>query len=397
MRSPHLTSRRSPPWSRSILAAVWGVGLAACGSSGGNGKKDGGSDATTEHPADGGSDAGGAGGTGGGGTGGGGAGGDDAATDGPGAEVANPLCEGVAPALDTDADGNGIIADFNGTSNSVVFGAFGVDATATGGTYYSTALTEDLSANNWHLTGTIVGKQLMGLWWQCSLPTTSGGCTLNLSRFKGIRFTVKGNAGPYHALLFTLGRAENDPYNKNAYCGSCDLAADAGEEGHCVGPALEVPVPADGTASTVTVLWTDFHGGIPHDSIDPRQITGIQWRFHEPGTPDGGTGGASDASGGSDANGASDAAGGNDAVAGNDAADASGGNDAANDDAANDDAANDDAANDDAANDDAAAADGGTDGGVGADGGSADGGDDGPPAPSYPGDITIDDIVLVPY
>ena len=46
----------------------------------------------------------------------------------------------------------------------------------------------------------------------------------------------------------------------------------------------------DGSTKTVTLLWTDFSDGSPHDSIDPHQITGILWLFHPlPAPADGGT------------------------------------------------------------------------------------------------------------
>jgi hypothetical protein len=362
--------------------ALLALGAAACGSSG-SAKSDGGTDgASDDRPADapGGHAGGGAGGGGGAGVGGvgGGAGGTGG---GP-----NPLCQGVTPAFDYDSKGNAIVANFDGFNN-LVFGSVATNFTAAGGTYTSPGVMEDgtFAQANWHISGTIAGPELMGLWWQCALPTTAGPCVLDLSHFKGIRFTVKGNAGPDHALFFTLGRAQNDPPPKNAMCGSCDLAVDASEEGHCVGPGLDVPVPANGDPSTVTVLWTDFHGGIPFDSIDPHQLTGIQWRFHLPPGADGGTGGAGGASGGGGVGGAG-GAGGADGAGG-----ATGGATGAGGDAGGSGAGGATGAGGGVGATGAAGA-GGAD-----DGGSTDGSADGPAGPSYFGDVTIDDIVLVPY
>jgi hypothetical protein len=348
-----------------------------------------------------------------GGTGGrGGTTGNDGGMDAPSStDAPNPLCQGVTPAFDYDTSGDAIVANFD--VGSFAFGSVATNFTASGGTYATSDLTEDFSNASWHLTGTVgATTELMGLWWQCTTPAATGGCDLDLSRFKGIRFTVKGNAGPDHALWFTLGRAQNDPNAKNAMCGSCDLPADASEEGHCVGPGLDIAVPANGDTATVTVLWTDFHSGIPFDSIDPHQITGIQWRFHAPPGLDGGVvdGGGADGGGGSGGSGGGSggsgggsggSGGGSGGAAAGSTGAAGGAGGAAGDTGGAGGAAGDTGGTGGVTGGGGAGAAGagaaGTGGGSGATG-TADGGSaDGPSGPSYMGDITIDDIVLVPF
>ena len=98
------------------------------------------------------------------------------------------------------------------------------------------------------------------------------------------RIKVKGYAGPDHQMTLSLGRAENDTNSQNAMCGNCVVPAgsDASAADYCRGPRTNFTVPADGSETTVTLYWTDFHDGSPHDSIDPHQVTGILWLFHRP-------------------------------------------------------------------------------------------------------------------
>ncbi len=273
--------------------------------------------------------------------------------------IVNPLCQGVAPT--TDYSDPYVVANFDGFNDST-FSAFGSGDPINGGTYPTGGYPNtDFSGQNWHITG-IVGPAddaHFGIYWTCALATASGGCTLDVSRFKGISFKVKGYAGPDNQMTLSLGRAENDPSVANAGCGSCVLPAssDAAIGDYCRGPRATFSVPADGSEKTVTVLWTDFADGSPHASIDPHQVTGILWIFHNPPSPDGGTdgGGAADAPMSTDDGGASDAgmcgADGDVCEAGAPDAGAAGGDDA----------------------------------------GSDAGG------PGYAADLTVDDITLVPF
>jgi hypothetical protein len=277
-------------------------------------------------------------------------------------DVQNPLCAGVSPT--TDYSDPYVIADFE-MGNDQTFSAFG-SGSISGGTYPAVGTGypfTDVSGLNWHITGTVgpTDDAHFGIYWLCTLPTASGGCLLDVSRFKGISFKVKGYAGPDHQMTLSLGRAENDTNSQNAMCGSCVVPAgsDASAGDYCRGPRTTFTVPADGSETTVTLLWTDFHGGSPHDSLDPHQVTGILWVFRDPAVPDGGTGN----DGGTDA-----------------PVDAP------------------------MSTDDGSASDAGLcshDGGMCEAGapatGSDDAGSDASTGPGYNADITIDDITLVPF
>jgi hypothetical protein len=266
----------SPAWIlRLSLIALFGTALGACGSSS-PAVTDAGTDHLAEHPAT-------------------EAGKDGVAADGPRdtpanmtdtgqdlpADMGNALCMGIAPA------GN-LIADFESGAGAA-FGIPGVTNQVVGGTYATDVTTvQDFSANSWHLTAPLSGDQHFGIYWQCSTPTTSGGCTLDASQWKGIQFTIKGYAGPDDAITFSLGRAQNDTPQANAMCGSCVAPADASVGDSCLGPRAIVPLLPDPNAvKTVSLLWTDFSGGAPFDSIDPHQLTGMLWLFHPIPPPDG--------------------------------------------------------------------------------------------------------------
>ena len=204
-------------------------------------------------------------------------------------DAAQAICTGVAPT-------QMVIADFENRDNSA-FGAFGVDPLI-GNTYQNSPtgglLPADYADQVWHLTGTVHGREdYFGLAWNCT-AAPNGGCTMDASQYAGIKFTIKGTAGPSRNINFTLGRKDNDTSKENppAMCGTCVVPADASSpEAACHGPRIAVALPADpATPTTVMVRWADLVGGSPNVSADPHQITGILWYFDNPPPPsDGGT------------------------------------------------------------------------------------------------------------
>jgi hypothetical protein len=189
---------------------------------------------------------------------------------------AGSICSGVMPPA------SGLIADF-GTFSNATFGSFGID-NVTGGTYVSgqdTYLMEDFGGASWHLTGVAYGQMsYFGLYWNCANAPGSG-CTLDVSRYTGIQFTIKGNVGPDHQLGFSVGRREDDTATENAQCGTC-VATHTPTSVDCHGPRKTISVPSDGSTATIKVLWTDLTGGLPVDSLTSSvPITGIIWFFHD--------------------------------------------------------------------------------------------------------------------
>jgi hypothetical protein len=253
-----------------------GTGTGGKGGSGGGG----GMDASADK-ADTGTGTGGKGGSGGGQ--GGAAGGFDAQPD-------MPLCEpsvATQPSNST-ATNPGLIANFDdGTDTS--FGILGIDPVI-GQTYITSSLMADFTGSNWHITGTVSDdKTFFGFWWNCTGSPT-GGCTLDVSKYKGISFTFKGTSvGPSGMLGFTVGRVSNDSKSENAMCGACTAQGDASTEESCHGPRVFPMLPASGATVTKSYLWSDFTGGKPQDSADPQHLTGILWYFEPPPAGDGGT------------------------------------------------------------------------------------------------------------
>jgi hypothetical protein len=225
-------------------------------------------------------------------------------TGGGGAAIGS-LCTGVMPPADK------LISDFS--AGNTTFGAFGSGEHVTGGTYDSgndTYLVQDFGNSNWHLTGVAYGQQsYFGIYWTCD-NATSGGCTLDVSRYAGVTFTIKadptkGGVGPSNKIGFSIGRREDDTLGENdpAHCGTC-MTNMTPTSLECHGPRVDVSVPSDGSTATVTLLWSDFAGGAPVPGLsNTALLTGIIWYFHDlpadAGVPDGGgMAGASGSDGG---------------------------------------------------------------------------------------------------
>ena len=188
---------------------------------------------------------------------------------------------------------NPLVSDFTAEGGApIVFGAYA--APIWGGVYvYPSSMpdpcvdagpamfpvTSDLSAGNWHISGTIGTYSGFGLWWNC----TSGGrdhavCTIDASAYSGIQFSIRGNAGPMGNVGLAISTTDDSPVSTDMAkpsCGTCTAAM-------CASPSVNVPVSA--TATTVTLRWSDFTGGAPN-ALDPSKITAIAFTL-----PWGGTG-----------------------------------------------------------------------------------------------------------
>ena len=91
-------------------------------------------------------------------------------------DVQNPLCSGVSPT--TDFSDPYVIADFE-TATDQTFAPFGTGMVS-GGTYPALGTGypfTDTSGLNWHISGTVgpTDDAHFGIYWQCTLPTASGG------------------------------------------------------------------------------------------------------------------------------------------------------------------------------------------------------------------------------
>jgi hypothetical protein len=196
------------------------------------------------------------------------------------------LCLGPTQALITDFTYAG------GTDTTQVH--FGDSTTLGGGEYvYPTGtdsypLTSDMSASNWHISGTVGTYSGFGLYFDnCS--------RIDASAYTGISLKISGDAGPYGGVTFGVDTLEDSItaawLNSHGSTGAtnpgrCTPPADPTlnqwSQSACANPTASIPVTA--TPVTQTVLWTDFSGGKPSD-VNPGDIIGIHWVFTWGGTP----------------------------------------------------------------------------------------------------------------
>jgi hypothetical protein len=221
---------------------------------------------------------GGAGATGAGATGGGATGGGitlDAGSGGPAVD-AGPLshCATVAPT-------GPIIADFDGLNNQA-FGVFGVDPVI-GATFVTPgALIQDFSNGGWHLTGSVTGSVSFGLHWQCP-GVVDGVCTLDLSRYAGIQFTMDGNFGPTDTLKLSIGTIRDEAPGASA-CGVCNVP-DGVET--CTDPFATLSFATAIPPAMLSLTWLSFQSGDPYAFTDQQRVASITWTL--PAAVDGGS------------------------------------------------------------------------------------------------------------
>lgn len=186
------------------------------------------------------------------------------------ASTSVPICIGVAPA-------SPLIANFDdGTGRT--FGVYGIDPVVGGTNTQPPLLRQDFSQGNWHVYGTVPQSATsFYLYWSCPSLTT-GGCTLDASRYLGIEFTISGNAGPTNTLTLKVGRSEDELAFPGGGCASC-VRSDAGLVGVCQDPTTTIDLGSNQTAHRVSVSWGQLGGGLPAGGIIPHAITSIGWTF----------------------------------------------------------------------------------------------------------------------
>lgn len=240
-----------------------------------------------------------------GGTTGGGTGGTTTGTGGSvttgtgGAGGGYPVSEGVAclpPAA------SGLITDFTYVPGDAAVPVtdqvhFGDDSTSlSGGEFvYPNAnatpvpmypLTSLVTANNWHITGTVGDYSGFGFFFDsCNHIDATG--------FKGISFTISGTVMG-SSLTFEVDTLTDTikPAWLSAHGGTpgatdpgaCDPGGTASttqySQSVCTEPTKAIPVSSSPT--TVMVLWSDFTTGKPDASPKPADIVGIRWVLPTP-------------------------------------------------------------------------------------------------------------------
>ncbi len=175
----------------------------------------------------------------------------------------------------------------------ISFGNF--TTTFSGGTYIypdsasvpQPALTSNITASNWHITGTVGTYSGLGMYWNaCAL--------LDASTFKGISMTVSGSVPAPNTLNLSVSTAEDTistawyakntvpPATVTATFGTCNPPGNNQYDGTCTGPSAAIPVTA--TPTKVTIPWANLTGGKPQLGVTPSKLTGMSFYFTWSGT-----------------------------------------------------------------------------------------------------------------
>jgi hypothetical protein len=153
----------------------------------------------------------------------------------------------------------------------------------------ATPLSQDLSAGNWHISGTVGTYSGFGIYIShrtaavdpltgtapyAGIPYT----VMDASQYSGIKFTISGDAGPSGNVIAVIQSAAtsigsatrvNDlhpaPGDTFTTCGTCPVAPCGN---------IDVPVTVTSTATPVTITWAQ--AGI----TDPGKFMNISWRFN---------------------------------------------------------------------------------------------------------------------
>ena len=201
-----------------------------------------------------------------------------AATDGK-------ACLPVTKALITDFT----YAPSDGGTTSTSQARFGDSATTLSGgtsvwTNSATPLTSDVTQNNWHITGTVDNYSGFNLY----LDSCN---RVDASAYKGIQFKISGSLGG-GTLRMGMGTL-NDAVAASWLIAHNSTSATATDPGRCMPPAdatlnqysqttckdPEAPVPVTASPATISLAWTDFTGGKPVSSVEPKDIISIYWYF----------------------------------------------------------------------------------------------------------------------
>jgi hypothetical protein len=147
-------------------------------------------------------------------------------------------------------------------------------------------LTSLVTADNWHITGTIGDYSGFGFFFDsCN--------RINATGFKGISFTISGTVMG-QSLTFEVDTLNDTikPAWLSAHGGTpgatdpgaCDPGGTASttqySQSVCTEPTK--PIPVGSTPATVSVLWTDFTTGKPDAAPLATDIVGIRWVLPTP-------------------------------------------------------------------------------------------------------------------
>ena len=178
-----------------------------------------------------------------------------------------------------------LLTDFSNLYEGNVFGATAADGTLKpmwwtaffGGTYvypFEDACAAEVPPHPllservdglWHISGTVGAYSGFGLWFE---P-----CMIDTSAYRGLAFDIGGDVGTTGSLSFAISTSGNlEPLLCKTNVGTCDPT-----EAACARAATPVLIPAE--PETVTVDFAALRGGVPEDTVNPAEITAIEWIF----------------------------------------------------------------------------------------------------------------------
>src|SRR4051812_9862155 len=212
---------------------------------------------------------------------------------GTGGAAAGFSCVGAKPASATLTEFADLVPNpMNAGNYSFMMGVPGGTFT-----YQPNALTATTTGMAFNVKGNVKDYDGFGVY--------LASCT-DASAYTGVSFNIKGNAGPSGTLNFRVQTNSNtavDTKNKKGTCVVPVGTTDTYTLCHAAG--MDITVTSAG--STVTVNFSDLTGGAPVDTVDGKDIVGLEWAFSWTPPPAGGGGsggGAGAAAGGSSGGGA---------------------------------------------------------------------------------------------
>jgi hypothetical protein len=108
----------------------------------------------------------------------------------------------------------------------------------------------------------------MGVWFS--------GC-IDGSKFRGVRFTIAGNAGASGTVQFYVISNRDKDVNETDSVGSC-VPADPNDTWQSCRPPV-VTLPVNGQPTTHSIPWSAFKAGLPSPTTDGSDLIALQWSF----------------------------------------------------------------------------------------------------------------------
>ena len=188
-------------------------------------------------------------------------------------------CTSTADCIATQAKSE-LITDFSNNASDFRSAAVEWWKELFGGTYVypaldackatqpSNPLTQTFTDGSWHIAGTVGNYSGFGLW--------LAPCMADFSAYKGISFTISGNAGATGAVMMSVATAATSKPDSGT-CSPNTATCVETTASPCTAASKSIPVTA--VPTTVTVLWSDLTGGSPEASPGASAITSIAWGF----------------------------------------------------------------------------------------------------------------------